>query len=488
LASAGTLTGSELVPVIQGSATKRTTINDLVRVRRQWIDPRDHGCACDGVRDDSNGWDAVNVYIGDTTAFRVAEIHLPGPSAISRRLLFERKAITMVGKGWAGQRAAGRGLDSGFVAHPSWASKTDALLEGRQAYGWDLQRMRFTGRTAADRRPFAAVRMHQPDPSTQAQPNSRNTWRHICFGRVLGYDDASNYGFANGLLLDGTVNINNDQNLVEDCTFAQCETGLNVAITQAGTSEGHNLRFDQCGTSFKTVAQWYLRNCLFSSSRVRDLDVNNTHVIADEFTSEDSAQMAFLTDSAQLFVRGYGFEISNSLTGSSAAGTTRVIDMTSAIGHPVLELADFTFQGGAYTNPGTPKLGIVQSFAGGVKRRLGLFDVRWRFGEGIQPFHLEATVPAGGSDELLIHGYVRGTVLNSVHRPIYNQLDAANPTPDWSRNDTLRSGLAPVRTKAGPPTDADFPFPPADGVLVVDSSNHRLYVRSGGTWRSTPLT
>lgn len=43
------------------------------------------------------------------------------------------------------------------------------------------------------------------------------------------------------------------------------------------------------------------------------------------------------------------------------------------------------------------------------------------------------------------------------------------------------------RTKAGIPTDADFATTPADGTVVVDTTNHRLYVRSGGTWKYSAL-
>jgi hypothetical protein len=42
-------------------------------------------------------------------------------------------------------------------------------------------------------------------------------------------------------------------------------------------------------------------------------------------------------------------------------------------------------------------------------------------------------------------------------------------------------------TKAGAPTDADVPIA-RDGVQIVDTTNHRLYVREAGTWKYATLT
>ncbi|MEV4560369.1 glycosyl hydrolase family 28-related protein [Kitasatospora sp. NPDC049285] len=44
-----------------------------------------------------------------------------------------------------------------------------------------------------------------------------------------------------------------------------------------------------------------------------------------------------------------------------------------------------------------------------------------------------------------------------------------------------------LRQVTGPVTDASFTRPPADGTLAVDTVNHRLYVRVGGTWQWTAL-
>ena len=50
----------------------------------------------------------------------------------------------------------------------------------------------------------------------------------------------------------------------------------------------------------------------------------------------------------------------------------------------------------------------------------------------------------------------------------------------------MAGGLA-IKTKAGAPVDADFTNP-IDGMLAVDTTNSRLYVRVGDTWKFTALT
>lgn len=44
-----------------------------------------------------------------------------------------------------------------------------------------------------------------------------------------------------------------------------------------------------------------------------------------------------------------------------------------------------------------------------------------------------------------------------------------------------------VKTKAGVPVDADFPVA-GDGMIVLDTTDLRLYVRSGGAWHYAALT
>jgi hypothetical protein len=46
----------------------------------------------------------------------------------------------------------------------------------------------------------------------------------------------------------------------------------------------------------------------------------------------------------------------------------------------------------------------------------------------------------------------------------------------------------PMVLKAGAPADGDFSRTPPNGTLALDTTNNRLYVRDGGTWRYAALT
>lgn len=54
---------------------------------------------------------------------------------------------------------------------------------------------------------------------------------------------------------------------------------------------------------------------------------------------------------------------------------------------------------------------------------------------------------------------------------------------------TLDGNITPliVYHKAGVPTDADFANP-VSGLIVIDTTDNRLYVRSGSAWKYAALT
>lgn len=77
----------------------------------------------------------------------------------------------------------------------------------------------------------------------------------------------------------------------------------------------------------------------------------------------------------------------------------------------------------------------------------------------------------------------------NIHQPASDALQIANLAKQVAElQRAVRNVRTPLKTKNGVPSDADFASTPADGTEVVDTLNHRLYVRSGGVWKYTALT
>jgi hypothetical protein len=292
-----------------------------LRVKSEVINPThpDFGAKCDGVTDDSNAWDAVNAYIGATNNWRAAEIYVPGPSALSRTLRFERKAIKMWGRGFASPSAGGDARGSGFLPHADWTSTTEALVELRQSIGSSISHLHFAGNIDATKRPLAALRFFRA-ATGEAQPNTRNHLAHLWMGQRLGYEAAGTQ-FANGVLIDG-ADANNDQIYAEDLSIRSCTTGWNQAgLLQAVNQDLVHCQFFECGTGITTSCHMNLVGPMFLKNTVRDLDVSVGRVFASSFSSEFSGQLARVRGGGKLIIDGEYFQIGNAL---NAGG--RIID------------------------------------------------------------------------------------------------------------------------------------------------------------------
>ncbi len=55
-----------------------------------------------------------------------------------------------------------------------------------------------------------------------------------------------------------------------------------------------------------------------------------------------------------------------------------------------------------------------------------------------------------------------------------------------TRDQFVTTKAISIMTKAGTPSDSDVDLP-LDGSIVIDTTNHRIYVRSGGTWKSVAV-
>ena len=111
------------------------------------------------------------------------------------------------------------------------------------------------------------------------------------------------------------------------------------------------------------------------------------------------------------------------------------------------------------------------------------------------------TGPQGATGAGVVAGGTTGQVLSKINATDYNTqwtTPLTQATTDTlylkltggSLSGNLVIGSAAVvanRTKAGVPVDADVTSP-ADGMLVLDTTDNRLYLRVGGVWKETPLT
>jgi hypothetical protein len=62
------------------------------------------------------------------------------------------------------------------------------------------------------------------------------------------------------------------------------------------------------------------------------------------------------------------------------------------------------------------------------------------------------------------------------------------PAADLDVNGQVRTKGVSTLTKAGVPNDGDFVTGANDGMLAVDTTNNKIYVRIGGVWKSVTVT
>jgi hypothetical protein len=168
-------------------------------------------------------------------------------------------------------------------------------------------------------------------------------------------------------------------------------------------------------------------------------------------------------------------------------------------GHTAPALLDnWHFEGGTHTQQAEHRDMVYIANGGAICRG-------WRF---------FATINAAGINHYMIHGDAGGVIVidglystATLTAGSFYPLDLTggatgyvrNATGTWTDtpvNTARTDAVAGIRgvdhypylpTKAGTPTDADVPLA-RDGVMVVDTTNDLLYVRSGDAWVSTALT
>ena len=491
---------ADLLYGTQSGQSRKFTVAQI-RGRADWyIDPRDFGAAFDNETDDTAAMQAAIDSLGSTVTARGGRVILPkGTAVISDTLLIERRAVMMEGQGW-GPTGSSDGTTFRWTGH-----NDRPMIRVREGMGSKFSDFRLLGNPDTAHRPTAGIELHV-EHATQRQPNSYMTFNRVWFGRFAGYDSpADDLGAGGDYLTAGLAtagasaldNLQNDMSRIAGCVFYQVGTGYKTAAwnTQAVLNKIESCAFYYCGTGVFSVAQTMLDNVYFAWSSICDLHIQQDRFTCWNYTSEYARQMAKIEPNGELFVHTGYFQVGHNLRDDG-----RIIDAINDT-RTVIELTAFDFRENedyATTHRGVPAVLAIKAATNGTlaHKVLGLHHVNYGIGgmrQAFGPAHLEIDPGRKGQglDDLTIYGELQGPPDASgqgITRPFYNYLHSKNPVPDFCTDQRMQQGLAIPRIKAGPPTDADYPNPPADGTMVIDSTQGKLYVRLKGAWRSAALS
>ena len=95
----------------------------------------------------------------------------------------------------------------------------------------------------------------------------------------------------------------------------------------------------------------------------------------------------------------------------------------------------------------------------------------------------------GGFSHIVIRGYMTsGTpIVGTAHTSSSYQIQVQGGATNGTLFRAPPATSTPLLLKAGAPGDSDFSNV-ANGMLALDTTNHRLYIRSGGSWKYAALT
>ena len=260
---------------------------------------------------------------------------------------------------------------------------------------------------------------------------------------------------------------NLDTDICTNIKFVACEftgnagAGLIVVLRPAPSAKQGNVDIVACKITGNTAAGLGLHNS------------NHVRVIGGDIAS-NALQGVLLNagvTQANTLVRGTSI-FKNGREGIRAVGVFDGLDVSGAIIRDNSQSSSGTYMGAAIL-PASASTGfkLVGSLSGGSTQNRGL----------------ETNVNASGV--VLVGntypGNANGTVTLADLSASRLQLDESG----YSIPGIVRAtqGLA-GRTKAGIPSDADWTVAPPDGTQVLDTTNHRLYTRSGGVWKYAALT
>lgn len=302
------------------------------------------------------------------------------------------------------------------------------------------------------------------------------------------------------LTVNGAAIYNADKThlYIDRCTFSGLQSAHQCVYNEYGYLQFTGNTIEDCyaGPDIRSTAQ---AGCVISG---------NTFISGANSTGNDVSTQAertiithnkFLntttrsTNSAVVVLQGahHVFE-ANVMTSSVSAWLVRVLTAGSRT-----RILDNYFSGSGLSSNTNSAIYIDSSATVAVLARNNVFNA----------FLYPAQVHGGGSGVLY---YVGNTVTSPVNSAVEfrDNNGGGTITPPHAAlvlGDYVNTAIASsamhefagqvyasaqgitTKTKAGIPTDADTNID-ADGTIIVDTTNHRLYVRSGGAWKYAALT
>lgn len=221
---------------------------ELHIIKREQMDIRDFGAACDDVTDDSAAIQAAINYAGSTSATRGgAHVVIPDHTAIGSMVEIDRKSIVLRSLGW------GRRGQSGVQPYLRWIGAAGSpMLRIKNVQGVQVRDLRLLGKSTA--KPSCAISLYQ----VSGFGINQNVLENISIGDLIDDAIATGVGVVNGIAFEGAT-ANNDTWYFENISINGCS--------------GYVLR----QTSNQNV------NCIISKLTATD-SANGMYIVGGEFT------------------------------------------------------------------------------------------------------------------------------------------------------------------------------------------------------------
>jgi hypothetical protein len=287
------------------------------KLRPQWW-----GCILDGATDDTNGWKALIVSLGDTTTMRYGKVFQSGPSVISDTLLFDRKSVELysIGKG------------GGFI----WNGPDNIpMVKFKRVWMVSCHHLRFLNKHASNR-PSACIEINVTTGDSPAP--TRFSLSHLTIGGD-GFDPGTTKTFRAGIVTSGD-NLQCDQSVIDNLSLQSCDDyGIRIEDTQNvfWAIRDSSINAGPTAKGISTAAKYTTLDTVFFQTNLVDIEiVNDGAVEGTNLGSELSGKFVLAATAGNFTCKG-GYWQYNSVN-QNADG--KIIDMQGGV---LLQLDHFRF-------------------------------------------------------------------------------------------------------------------------------------------------